>query len=321
MIETVVAAVRSQNLPLNLSTFTPSSLARLFPTSLTSPFRPSVLTTAFFPHLSKTSLTVTAFLHHPPIAFSPGISFTEKITRTLSYYFTLITNCITYPLSLTRQECRSNRRELENIRNERAEILGQLSQMRNTLSEILTNPEYSYSGTTQFLPKIQRFVEILDQKAAVDADMNYASPIQALAHLSHETLPTLVQSHKRMLRANGLMRPSTLVLVWPKIVLLPPLALLACRSLYASRASLEEVAKDAIETLKGFVRGWLLEPLRDVLKTVRSGSGDEEGVLVRREGVLADLDVSMPLCPLILTFEVDSHPLEFGAHDAFSGQG
>lgn len=165
--------------------------------------------------------------------------------------------------------------------------------MRNYLSSILTNPSYEYSGTIQFLPKIQRFVEILDQKAAVDAETTYSSPIQALAHLSNETLPELTRSHKRMLRDNGLLRPRSLVLIWPKVVLLPPLLLLACKSLYASRTSLKEVAKDAVETLRGFVRGWLLEPLRDVLRTVRSGSGDEEGVLVRKEGVLADLDVSI----------------------------
>jgi len=75
-------------------------------------------------------------------------------------------------------------------------------------------------------------------------------------------------------------------------VLFPPLVLYACRSLYASRASLEDIAREALETLKGFVRGWLLEPLRDVLMTIRSGSDDGTGMLVHKEGVLADLEVS-----------------------------
>jgi len=35
-----------------------------------------------------------------------------------------------------------------------------------------------------------------------------------------------------------------------------------------------------------------LEPLRDVLMTIRSGSDDETGMLVHKEGVLADLEVS-----------------------------
>jgi nuclear-control-of-ATPase protein 2 len=164
--------------------------------------------------------------------------------------------------------------------------------MRNSLTSILTNPDFEYSGTTQFLPKIQRFVEILDQKAAVDADTIYPSVVEALAHLSNETLPGLNRSHGQMLEANGLLRPKRWILIWPKVVLLPPLVLFACKSLYASRTSLEEVARDAAETLRGFVMGWLVEPLRDVLRTVRSGSSGETAVLIRREGVLADLDVS-----------------------------
>ncbi|KXN88303.1 Nuclear control of ATPase protein 2 [Leucoagaricus sp. SymC.cos] len=290
VVETVVAAVRSQNIPLSISTFTPSSLSRLFPTSPTSPFRPSILTTACFPRLAQTSLAVTASLHLPTVGFSSSTGLTQQFVHTTSYYFAVIASYISYPLSLTRQECYANRRDLENIRNERAEILGQLSQMRNNLSSILTNPGYEYSGTIQFLPKVQRFVEILDQKAAVDTDIIYPSVVEALAHLSDETLPELSRSHQQMLKSNRLLRPRKWILIWPKVLLLPPLALYVCKSLYASRASLEEVAKDTVETVKAFVQNWLLEPLRDVLRTVRSGSDDEAGVLVRKEGVLADLD-------------------------------
>ncbi|EKM79254.1 hypothetical protein AGABI1DRAFT_120679 [Agaricus bisporus var. burnettii JB137-S8] len=287
----VASAVRAQGSPMTLTSFTPFSLAKLFPTSPTSPFRPTALTTACFPHLSRSSYPMTGFFYLPPPTISEDAPFGNKITYQASHYSTLIANGVTYPLSLTRQECRSNRRDLEGIRNERAEILGQLSRMRNFLVSILSDPSYEYSGTTHFLPKIQRFVEILDQKAAVDVDTAYPSTTQALAHLSHETIPQLRVSHKQMLGNNALLRPRTLVLIWPKIVLIPLLSLYVCKSLYASRVSLEEVAKDAVETVKGFVRGWLLEPLRDVLKTVRSSYADDGvGVLVRKEGVLADLD-------------------------------
>jgi len=50
-----------------------------------------------------------------------------------------------------------------------------------------------------------------------------------------------------------------------------------------------EVANDTRETVKGFVMGWLIDPLRDVLKTVRAGG--EDGVIVRKEGVAADYGV------------------------------
>ncbi|KAJ3573989.1 hypothetical protein NP233_g2060 [Leucocoprinus birnbaumii] len=289
-VDAVVSAVRARKQSLSFSTFTPSSLAKLFPTSLTSPLRPSVLTTACFPHLAKYPLAVTASLYPVPLATTTYTRLTEQVAHALSYYLNQVTNYITYPLSLARHECRSHRRDLENIRNERAEILGQISQMRNHLASILTNPEFEYFGTTEFLPKVQRFVKILNQKAAIDTDITYPSLVGTLAHISNETIPELDRSHQELLKTNRLLRPRRWILIWPKVVLLPPLVLYACSSLYASRASLEEVARDAMETLKGFVRGWLLEPLRDVLRTIRSGPEDETGMLVRKEGVLADID-------------------------------
>jgi len=290
-IDAVVTAVGSRNQRLTRSSFTPSSLTRLF---LKSPFQPNALTTACFPHLSKSPLSATASLYPPHVASVSGTRLSEKVIHTFSYYLNLIVNHITYPLSLTLHECRSSRRHLEKIRNQRAEILGQLSQMRNNLSLILTHPECRLSGMTQFLPGIQRFIEILDQRTAVDVVSVYPSFLEALVHVSNDTIPKLHRSHRQMLKAERLLRPKRLFLVWPKIVLFPPLVFYLCRSLYASRANLEDVARDALETLKGFVRGWLLEPLRDVLMTIRSGSDDETGMLVHKEGVLADLEVSFP---------------------------
>lgn len=286
-IDAVVTAVGSRNQRPTLSNFTPSSLTRLL---LKSPFQPNALTTACFPHLSKSPLSVTASLYPPQVASGPRIGLSQKVIYTFSYYLNLIANYITYPLSLTLHECRFSRRHLEKIRNQRAEILGQLSQMRNNLSAILTHPECRFSGMTQFLPEVQRFVEILDQKTAVDVVSGYPSFLEALVYVSNDTLPKLNRSHRQMLKAERLLRPKRWILIWPEIVLFPPLVFYLCRSLYASRANLEDVARDALETLKGFVRGWLLEPLRDVLMTIRSGSDDETGMLVHKEGVLADLE-------------------------------
>lgn len=288
-VDAVVTAFGSRNQRLTLSSFTPSSLARLF---LKSPFQPNALTIACFPHLSKSPLSVTASLYPPQVASGSGTQLSQKVMYTFSYYLNLIANHITYPLSLTLHECRSSRRHLEKIRNQRAEILGQLSQMRNNLSLILTHPECRLSGMTQFLPEVQHFVEILDQRTAVDVVSVYPSFLEALVHVSNDTLPKLNKSHRQMLKAGRLLRPKRWILIWPKIVLFPPLVFYLCRSLYASRANLEDVARDALETLRGFVRGWLLEPLRDVLMTIRSGSDDETGMLVHKEGVLADLEVS-----------------------------
>ena len=66
--------------------------------------------------------------------------------------------------------------------------------------------------------------------------------------------------------------------------------LYAIRTAYASRATLEELARDSLETIKGFWEDWVLEPLRGIARTVRAGRDD--GVIVTKESVRADLDVS-----------------------------
>jgi nuclear-control-of-ATPase protein 2 len=93
-------------------------------------------------------------------------------------------------------------------------------------------------------------------------------------------------------------RPSNLVLAWPKLVLGPPLLLYGFRLLYTSRTSLQEVTKDAWNTLLGIWQGWLIDPLKDVLRTVRAGG--EGSVIVQKEGVAADLAVSGVSCNLSL---------------------
>jgi hypothetical protein len=78
--------------------------------------------------------------------------------------------------------------------------------------------------------------------------------------------------------------------------------------------------KDARETVEGFVKGWLVEPLKEVLKTVRAGGAEGEvGVIVSKEGVIADLEVSFILCSLrfllLLMFRL---LIVVGTHDAFA---
>ena len=76
--------------------------------------------------------------------------------------------------------------------------------------------------------------------------------------------------------------------------------------------------KDARETVEGFVKGWLVEPLKEVLKTVRAGGAEgEAGVIVSKEGVIADLEVTFLLCSLRFLFSL-MFTLVVGTHDAFA---
>jgi nuclear-control-of-ATPase protein 2 len=92
------------------------------------------------------------------------------------------------------------------------------------------------------------------------------------------------------MQSHNLNRPSRLTLIWPRLLILPPLSVYLLRAAYRSRASLAEMANEAVETLEGFFTDWLLEPVKGIIKTIRAGG--EEGVIVTKQGVAADMDVS-----------------------------
>ena len=74
-----------------------------------------------------------------------------------------------------------------------------------------------------------------------------------------------------------------------RLLVLPPLTLYAIQRISASQDTLLSLAKDAWETLKGFWRGWLVDPLVDIAKTVRTGG--EGSIIVQRGSIDADLQV------------------------------
>jgi len=51
-----------------------------------------------------------------------------------------------------------------------------------------------------------------------------------------------------------------------------------------------QLATDAKDTLRGFVEGWLIEPLVGVICTVRTGGTRD--VLIHEAGVTADVEAS-----------------------------
>ncbi|GLB38357.1 putative NCA2-domain-containing protein [Lyophyllum shimeji] len=282
LIRVILGALRAQGVPISLSAFSPSSLRQLFPS--TDHRRPSALSTTVFPHLRRQPFSITSstilystFSPHPT---SHGSVFT-KVWATLNPVLTLAI----MPIELTRQECNFKRKELEKIRDQRAEALGYLSQMRGELAVAVKEPW-----------NIQRFVHVLTyviegdmEKAFNPSDVESSTtqePLQQILRLSTTVHSTQRAAHLRLLESRELLRPSGLTLIWPQLVLLPPLCVYALRSAYASRAAFFELAMDAKATVEGFVRGWLLDPLKDVIKTVRAGG--EEGVIVQPEGIAAD---------------------------------
>ncbi|KAK2465265.1 hypothetical protein APHAL10511_002619 [Amanita phalloides] len=280
---TVLRALRAQQLPVRFSVFSPGSLRRLFPAP--KAFQAGAYTTAFFPHLRHQPLSVaTSTVLFANFTQEPD-AFANTIARTIFHYMQLAMSTITLPMELARQECDYKRKELEKIRDQRAEVLGRLAFLRGALiANINSQPndlrpvaellEYTISGNES--------MSIESQNAVLGT-----SVLPSIARLSSFLFPSRIV-HEEQLMKLGLTRPSKFVQLWPKLFLLPPLCIYALRSAYASRATIAQVLTDAGETVVGFIRGWLIDPLKDVLRTVRAGG--EDGVIVQREAVAADFD-------------------------------
>lgn len=298
MLRTILDALKINGLPVRLSQFTPSSLSRLFPSS--GSLRPSVLVTSLFPHLrhdapmisfSSPSLIFFSFPRHASSLPITGLA--DRLLRTFSDWARWSLAALSLPFELTQQECRLKRKELESIRDERAKILGRLAQQRGQLANALKQ-EHIDVRRRMFYQHLGPFT--LTLKHIVNGEPSQEKPplqpislADAIGDIGSVALPESSAKHAAQLEQ--LRRPPRLVLLWPKLLLLPPLTLYALRSLYVSRDSLLEMAQETTDTVKGFLVYWLIEPLREVLKTVRTRG--EDGVIVRKEGVMADMEVDI----------------------------
>lgn len=176
------------------------------------------------------------------------------------------------------------------MRDERAEVLGKLLGLRPLLANALeADYKVSIAGPST---ENQALVVFLSTFAVVTSgDASQQSALLLIEQLvdafkDHRTM------HEAFLDAHDLRRPSRLTLLWPQLFLLPPLTLYCVKYIYASRATLTEVMHDVLNTVHNFFKGWLFDPIMDVLTTIRAGG--EDGVIVRREAVAADFDVSNP---------------------------
>lgn len=268
---------------VSISTLSPFFLRNPFPSPSKFTLRPGALTTAFFPHLeNQTSLGLAMLI-------PPSTTDHENSTASmLSSYLALSGRMLTLPLELAREECRYNRKTLEKIRDQRATSLGQLVKLRSMITGNGTAKQYKL-----FLCGI---IQVLSLNTDTIATQSDATPSQLLLRLSTSLLPSLSSIHISSLKVSSptsslsaLLRPGPLVLFWPHLLVLPPLSLYCYTSHIYWVPALLDLARDTKETIRGFITGWLIEPLKEILKTIK---GDEVlGGIVRTENVTADLEV------------------------------
>ncbi|KII90958.1 hypothetical protein PLICRDRAFT_174308 [Plicaturopsis crispa FD-325 SS-3] len=287
LARTVLHQLRTNHIPIRPSLFTPSSLRRLFPS--TDDLRPNALTVSLFPHLHGQPHILSLSLRVDPSTFSlvsssSGIaSVVRTTTNSTCVWARSIVAFALLPLELTRQECQFKQQELEKIRDERAETLGTLTEMRDNLAAALEDGPSASADSD----KLALFVQELTRAAGQSSpETDIFSAVQQYADSALQLHTTRHAAH---ITTHALHRPTWLTQAWPRLLVLPPLTLYGLAKLSASRASLEELGRETYHTAIAFVRDWLFEPMKDVVNTVRAGSKDG-GMLVSKEGVAADVD-------------------------------
>lgn len=283
----VLQLIQVQKMSVRLSAFCPSSVARFYWGA--APIRLNPFTIALFPYLRNQSSAVASF---SPVTAGKStrpdslVALAEKIRVGVMYSIQRVISFLLFPLRLAREECQLRRKELEKVRNERAEVLGKLLELRPLLANGL---EVDFNGSiTGSSIDNQALTAFLFEFAVVtsgDVSQKTALPLveQLLSAFKNHGI-----IHNAYLDAHDLRRPSRLTLLWPRLFLLPPLMLYCAKHIYASRATLADLMLDVVNTVQNFFKGWLFDPIKDVLMTIRAGG--EDGVIVRREAVAADLD-------------------------------
>jgi len=173
------------------------------------------------------------------------------------------------------------RLELERIRDERAEALGELSSKHDHISRTLRKDLNERAAFLQVMNQVLVGEDAVTEKVQ--------SLLDILESTSSEVLALHTSLHEEGLHTYSLLRPSRLVRIWPRLLVLPPLTLYSIQRISASQDSLLSLAKDAWETLKGLWRGWLVEPLADIAKTVRTGG--DGSIIVQKGSIDSDLRV------------------------------
>ncbi|GAC96150.1 predicted mitochondrial protein [Pseudozyma hubeiensis SY62] len=235
-------------------------------------------------------------------------SKTTKKQRTKALRSTLQTFTPTY---LVRHEARCKRRGLINERDRLAEKLGHLALQHEALAE--QAHELSTSTTSsdpsghivlnhlnaKLKVLVESFGEVPDGSEAkgsqtssdvkidMAASLTAGSTLSTLRLLLKEGFDKQQERTQQVLSPSMFGQPSSLVQRWPKLVFYPIGMLLLGRYLSNNWNGIEAKLKEARETARSFLIGWVWQPCVELLETIRHGN--EGSVIISRESLASDL--------------------------------
>lgn len=246
---------------------------------------PSLLVTSLFPHLSASL--------NDNNSVSTSTSSNKQSSRSLLF--------LTFsPLLLTRQEVSQKRKKLEGLRLDLAKRIGAFVKDADAavarLKENREEPDISLLGEV-----IGERITFLEQSLADPLPLGQEMPHYGACDLrsSMEMLTSVQLTLHKSFKRNAatfkrqlapLRRPLWITRSWPWLVATPIVGYYGAKILYNSRQSLYEYYQLAVDTLRGFVVDWVVDPCMKILETLRHG--DSSLALMGRESLKSDFDVS-----------------------------
>ncbi|KAH9819545.1 ATP synthase regulation protein NCA2-domain-containing protein [Melampsora americana] len=205
--------------------------------------RPHVFLSSLFPQLHSTNSS------EPP-------SFLSKLS----------------PIFLIKHESKKKRKQLESIRVELAERIGYLlssfDKLERQLESGSSDAQLRYTNThfNSLVEDMKRTLIPLDLQPSPS---NQERIDESLRQLLTETLPS--QQARLQDRIADILPPSFVTRNWPILISLPIASYTLTKSAYSYRQKIYDSLINARETFYGFITGWVLRPIEDILQTLKAG--------------------------------------------------
>ncbi|KAM0792493.1 hypothetical protein ACM66B_005165 [Microbotryomycetes sp. NB124-2] len=276
---------------------------------------PSALMTAVFPHLDasaepdedelSTRNSADEAADSGPLLTATRLTSRRKPAKPRSLFFLTLS-----PLALTRQEIAHKRAEIRATRQDLATRVGELTLNSANTSDIESSPNESrhtlsslLATATSDLPDVAELqaatwstIRHLSQAIATEgapSTLGVSAPASVhdmarhLSVLLTETLP----AHRAATTeaVEPLHRPPFLTRAWPYLLSIPLGGLVLGRTIYNNRDTIIRWFVEAGDTVKSFLVDWVVEPVKDILQTVRGGDGAGM-TLMGRESLKSDLE-------------------------------